>query len=293
MNTTATPSPPARRAGLLRRLPVLPVLFTVATSLSLGACFIVEVIQPATANAGTEIEVTISVGEDIADQNAHNPIVSVMVPEDWAFVSGTYTGDAGNGTLAVDEGWTDSTEAFRPADPGMKWIGMITSDAYAYPDASESTPVFGEATVRLQVGQTQGDFGLGYFLTDNAFSVADLHALWSEDAGDTLMAQAITVLPAVASEGGPESRRYELEAASPNPVRSVTTLGYRLAEGAEVSLAIYDAAGRRVAFFPQGYRAPGAYDVRFDARALPSGTYVYRLEADGAVVASRRLVRTK
>jgi hypothetical protein len=77
----------------------------------------------------------------------------------------------------------------------------------------------------------------------------------------------------------------------PNPVARATTFAFELAEGAEVRLAVYDAAGRRVALAAEGYYGPGHHDVPFSC-ALPPGLYLYRLEA-GANVAARKMVVVK
>ena len=74
----------------------------------------------------------------------------------------------------------------------------------------------------------------------------------------------------------------------PNPVARATTFTFELAEGADVRLLVYDAAGRRVAAAAEGHYGPGRHDVPFACDLAP-GVYVYRLEA-GANVAARKMV---
>lgn len=284
MTPTATPPARPRRRALARE-----GLLVLAMTLLWTSCFIVEVEQPATATAGSVITVTVTVGEDISDENAHVPVLAVMVPEDWSFVSGSYTSDVGDGEMLFDAGWSDSTEAIRPADPGMKWIGLLADAAYAYPDASEGSPVYGDATLQLQVGQTEGEFGLGYFLTDDAFSVEEVLELWEHGAADTLMGQMITVLPATSAEEAAQPARFALGQGFPNPLASAATIRYTLAEAAPVRLAVFDVAGREVAVLAEGVRAAGEHEARFEADGLPSGLYLYRLEAEGRVVETRSL----
>jgi hypothetical protein len=52
---------------------------------------------------------------------------------------------------------------------------------------------------------------------------------------------------------------------------------------ANVRLAVYDVLGREVAVLVNEKKAPGNYEVRFDASALASGTYFYRLATDGFI----------
>jgi hypothetical protein len=56
-----------------------------------------------------------------------------------------------------------------------------------------------------------------------------------------------------------------------------------------VKLAVYDLLGREVAVLVSEKKAPGTYEVRFDAKGLASGVYLYRLQA-GDVVQSKKLV---
>ncbi len=77
-------------------------------------------------------------------------------------------------------------------------------------------------------------------------------------------------------------------AAFPNPFTAQTSLGFSLAEAAEVRLAVYDVLGREVAVLVDGPVEAGAHAATFEARGLASGTYVYRLVA-GDVVQSGRI----
>jgi hypothetical protein len=77
----------------------------------------------------------------------------------------------------------------------------------------------------------------------------------------------------------------------PNPATGATTFSFELAEGSDVKLAIYDAAGRKVAAVAEGYFAQGQHDVPF-TRELAPGVYVYRLDA-GSRTAARKMVVIK
>ena len=80
---------------------------------------------------------------------------------------------------------------------------------------------------------------------------------------------------------------------SPNPFNPATTISYRLAEPASVTLRIYDLSGRLVRELLAGDpQAAGTHEVawrgRDDAgRAVPSGTYLCRVDAGGFVVGRR------
>lgn len=78
----------------------------------------------------------------------------------------------------------------------------------------------------------------------------------------------------------------------PNPVRARATLAYSLRRGSEVSFSVYDVLGRQITDLVSGTKPAGAYEVTFDATGLPSGVYIYRLQA-GNYVETKPMVIVK
>jgi hypothetical protein len=76
---------------------------------------------------------------------------------------------------------------------------------------------------------------------------------------------------------------FGIIAAYPNPFNARTRIVFSLPEVADVNLAVYDLSGRLVASLEQGNRTAGVHSATFDARELPSGIYLVRLEAAGNV----------
>lgn len=253
--------------------------------LAIAACEIVEVIQPKTAVQGETIQVVVTVQKTFDDSNPHRGIVSVLVPEDWAYVSGTYDGDAGAGDMLEDAGWADSTETVLPAPEGMKWIGTISDEAY-----TATADDFYDALLLLEVGQEVGTFDLGYFTTIDAFNTMDIDfGEPNDNTADTLMNQPIVVEVFVANEGDAQPAAAVLSQNYPNPFVASTSIGYSLERASDVRLTVFDAAGREVTVLAEGRRPAGAHTAVFSAADLPSGTYVYRLEADGETIETRRM----
>jgi len=74
--------------------------------------------------------------------------------------------------------------------------------------------------------------------------------------------------------------------AQPNPSAGGTMLAFRLPQGGEASLGIYDMNGRPVRSLHNGALGAGLHTRTWDGRdaegrPLPDGVYFYRLEADG------------
>jgi plastocyanin len=75
----------------------------------------------------------------------------------------------------------------------------------------------------------------------------------------------------------------------PNPFNPSTTITYALPRDARVTLTLFNMVGQEVATLARGEQEAGYHEVRFDGGGLPSGVYVYKLQA-GTQVQTRRLV---
>ncbi|MCW8803918.1 MAG: T9SS type A sorting domain-containing protein, partial [Ignavibacteriaceae bacterium] len=65
----------------------------------------------------------------------------------------------------------------------------------------------------------------------------------------------------------------------PNPFNPVTHIKYQVPSTSQVSIKIYDLIGREVAVIVDEVKEVGTYEIKFDARNLASGVYLYRMIA--------------
>jgi hypothetical protein len=72
---------------------------------------------------------------------------------------------------------------------------------------------------------------------------------------------------------------FTLLAASPNPFNASTVVRYKMQDTRQVSLKVYDTAGRLAATLVDGWRDAGTHQVAFDGSNLASGVYLYSLTA--------------
>ncbi|MEM6646270.1 MAG: malectin domain-containing carbohydrate-binding protein [Bacteroidota bacterium] len=70
---------------------------------------------------------------------------------------------------------------------------------------------------------------------------------------------------------------FVLEQNYPNPFNPSTQIRFTLGEAQQVSLKVYDMLGREVATLVEGRLGAGTHAVTWDAAAMTSGTYLYRL----------------
>ena len=204
-----------------------------------------------------------------------------LVPEDWSFVSGTYTAPMGFGNLELDPSasplWGNvDTVIQRPA--GMKWINLLTDIGYLH-----AANVVYDATVNLKVGQTGGDFPIGYLVTVNTIDM--LKFLNDQDvdqqlAGtDTSMNHMVKVIGASSIEERISNipSEFDLSQNYPNPFNPSTSFTYSLKQSGDVQISIYNAVGKEVKSIVNGFREAGSYQVTFEAQNFASGIYYYRI----------------
>jgi hypothetical protein len=84
--------------------------------------------------------------------------------------------------------------------------------------------------------------------------------------------------------------RYSLSQNYPNPFNPITKIIYQIPEAGKVRLIVYDILGREVAAIVNEYRTSGTYEVNFNASALASGVYLYRLNVNNYVNVKKMLL---
>ena len=89
--------------------------------------------------------------------------------------------------------------------------------------------------------------------------------------------------------GGEIPVAFALEQNYPNPFNPSTEIAYELPATEYVRLEVFDRTGRRVALLVDGARSPGRHTIRFEASGLPSGLYVYRMQA-GKETQTRKMI---
>ena len=78
--------------------------------------------------------------------------------------------------------------------------------------------------------------------------------------------------------------------ASPNPAREAASFELALPQAADVSLAVYDVAGREIGAETSARLAAGVHRLTWRAPAGGAGVYFVRLSTDGVVRARRTVV---
>ncbi len=86
--------------------------------------------------------------------------------------------------------------------------------------------------------------------------------------------------------------RFRLNQNYPNPFNPTTTIDYTIGEASFVRLSVFDVTGRPVQRLVEREQSAGTYSVTFTADKIPSGMYIYRLEA-GSYSQTRTMLLVK
>jgi len=72
---------------------------------------------------------------------------------------------------------------------------------------------------------------------------------------------------------------YELLDNFPNPFNPVTNINFSIKEAGLVSIKVFDLTGQQVAELLNEEKKTGSYSIFFRASHLPSGLYIYTINA--------------
>lgn len=85
-------------------------------------------------------------------------------------------------------------------------------------------------------------------------------------------------------------KQFRLYQNYPNPFNTKTVIRYQLSVNSFVSLKIYDVLGNQISILVRENQKPGVFEVEFDGTNYSSGIYFYRLEVNGNIIDSKKLI---
>ena len=151
-------------------------------------------------------------------------------------------------------------------DDGKTWV--LSNDTTSILSESEE---FTAATVEIE----KGSLASNYYVGTNQSRI-----LW------TPISEIITSLKSYAEL---MLFDYQLNQNYPNPFNSITVIRYKLKHKGNVNLTIFDLTGRKVQTLVNEFQNTGLYSVIFNADALASGIYIYKLQV-GTYEQSRKMM---
>jgi len=86
---------------------------------------------------------------------------------------------------------------------------------------------------------------------------------------------------------------YQLLQNYPNPFNPSTNIRFSLKSESEVKLVVYNLLGEMIQELINNKIAAGSHEYTFNSDGLPSGTYVYRLEANNEIIGAKKMMVLK
>ncbi len=187
-------------------------------------------------------------------------------------------------SISVSEGWNligsisaSVSVGSVTSSPG----GIVTSQFFAYAGSYLTATVI--------------DPGKAYWVKVNQSGTLSLASAALLSASNRIRITPTSELPPSAPGGvaslmsGEVPTTFGLSQNYPNPFNPTTSIGYQTPVDGRVLLQVFDVLGRTVATVVDDYQSAGDRSVEWNAAAVPSGVYFYRLTA-GSFTAVRTLV---
>ncbi|MCX6601685.1 MAG: T9SS type A sorting domain-containing protein [bacterium] len=121
-------------------------------------------------------------------------------------------------------------------------------------------------------------------------AVTYTYKLYSVDLNGTR--RALATVSAAPNSSPAAVTEYALNQNYPNPFNPTTQITFDLVENGQVTLTIFNPVGQLVTTLVNGPMTAGRHTIAFDAGNLPTGMYLYRLEA-GSFTAARKMLLIK
>ncbi len=222
--------------------------------------------------------------------NADNAIV---VFSNYHVQSLFYTSDAGNSWASIGGNLEQNTDGSGDG-PSCRWASILHVGNSIVYMVGTSTGLYatsllnGVSTVWVQEGAST--------IGNNIVDMIDVRqsdgfvAVGTHGAG--VFSGNITSAVSAVQENSLNSFGYSLYQNYPNPFDATTNITFSMANAGMATLKVYDVFGNEVATLYSGNTPPGEQSANWDASAMPTGVYYYRL-AFGTHVDTKQMILLK
>ncbi len=190
--------------------------------------------------------------------------------------------------------YLESPHVLKTTDYGNTWVGLDSSGANGngFPNVPTKVICVDSTNSRIYAGTYEGVFrstdgGATWSQYGIGLPNSVVDGLAIQYSSDQLRvgthgrgAWLINQISGIASPSATPST-FALEQNYPNPFNPTTTINYSLDKASNVNISIYNILGEKVETLLSSFEAAGSHNIVFDASALPSGVYFYRLNAEG------------
>jgi hypothetical protein len=76
----------------------------------------------------------------------------------------------------------------------------------------------------------------------------------------------------------------------PNPFNRKTTIKYEIPKTSNIKIVLYNSIGQKIKTLYSGEQSIGSHSIELDGDDMPSGVYIYQIEAGGYIEARKCLL---
>ncbi len=211
-----------------------------------------------------------------------------------------WTKYAGNPVFVPSQSGWDSHEVATPTVVFVNGVFIMLYQGMATPGPCWFGVAYSQDGIQWTRASSQSVFAPGQGwesllgTADLAFKDGKFHMWYSGRSDATTRwqighASADLVPLSVLAKPSTVPHELTLEQNYPNPFNPSTTIRYGVPEKSHVTLTVFDGLGREVVQIVNRDEEAGYHEASFDASALASGVYLYRMQA-GSSAKTRRLV---
>jgi hypothetical protein len=170
----------------------------------------------------------------------------------------------------------------------------IFKDILSYQNVLIASVAFNSIMISYDSGSTWSSFSEG-LMTDWTFSGIAIKGsnIWAlRDFFGNAYLRPLSNITDLEDENIISPAEFSLDQNYPNPFNPSTSIQYAIGSRQFVTLKVYDILGNEIAELVNEEKVAGKYEVNFNASALASGVYIYKIQA-GSFINSKKMILLK
>ncbi len=185
--------------------------------------------------------------------------------------------------------------AYRSTDYGQHWTSIDLSGSFIHKLVPYKSYLFACTSQGLYFSTDKGDTweNKSSQLNPDIESILILDSTILAGARNGIWARQLSQIVTKVEEGKDIMvNNFTLEQNYPNPFNPGTTISYSIPSSSLVQIKIFNVLGQEISMLVNEEKPTGTYEVNFNASNLPSGVYLYKLQA-GNYIETKKMILIK
>jgi len=186
--------------------------------------------------------------------------------------------------IDTSTGYYIDNNFYKTTNGGTNWTKLDSASVFGmtlfnFLNTNTGYAVGRNRIVKTNTGGTSWQTNSGTLFTSlNSVYAIDTNHVWACGANGKIIFGGNIV--GVQNISGTVPDKFSLYQNYPNPFNPVTNIKFDIPKSSFTTLKVYNALGKEIAVLLNEIKSAGSYQVDFDASALTSGVYFYRIETE-------------